>query len=164
MIWRKSLNRAERKIVDTVARTGCHINVVWDPDSDGSAWAYSVGFPETVDQPEVIVIGLDGQLMGAMINDTMQLCKNGLTLSDGVEIDSLLQDHVVVVRSVPTENIVPDYLNSAIWYEKRRTGQALSRVVQLVWPDLNGRYPWDADCDAAVMKAQPALYERSLNS
>ena len=159
MTPQRALSDYEQDILDNVARTGCHINIVIDPDQQEPPFAYSVGFRETAGQPEVIVFGLSTEMMTFMINETLNQCEAGLVLSDGVELDGLLRAHKVVGREVATRFIIRDYLNSAIWYERRQTGRALDRVIQLVWPGAqDGLFPWDKGCDQQVRDLQPALY------
>jgi len=159
------LNPFEQKILKNVSDHGCHINFVFDPEGDKPSFAYSVGFEETVGQPEVIVFGLPNEIMQSMINITMSLCREGLVLQDMTQIDGLLEGFACFARDVIPEQIVPDYFNSAIWYHRARTGEPLSRAVQIVWPGaVDGLFPWDEGCDASVRDWQPAMWMRNMNS
>ncbi len=159
MTAQPALSDYEQDILENVARSGCHITVVIDPDQQDPPFAYSAGFPETAGQPEVIVFGLSTEMMTFMINKTLDQCEAGLVLSDGVEIEGLLRGHKVIAREVAARFIIRDYLASAIWYERHQTGRALERVIQLVWPGaLDGLFPWDKGCDQQVRDLQPALY------
>lgn len=157
------LSEFEERLIANVSNHGCHINVVRPTNADhGVPFAYSVGFLETVNQPEIIVFGLSGDLVALVINDMLHKCREGLILSDGVEVDDILEGHKLVVRQVLPEFIVDEYLNSAIWYEQRRTGKMLTQVMQLVWPGpADGLFPWDDGCDESVRSFQPALYKPS---
>lgn len=159
MTPQRALSDHEQEILDNVARTGCHITVVIDPDQHDPPFAYSAGFRETAGQPEVIVFGQSAEMMTFMIDETLTRCEAGLVLSDGVEIDGLLRGHKVIGRAVAARFIVRDYLNSAIWYERQQTGRALESVIQLVWPGAqDGLFPWDEGCDQGVRDLQPVLY------
>lgn len=158
-------NDFERKIIDNVAAHGCHINFVFDPEGDEPSFAYSVGFEHTVGKPEVIVFGLPNEIIQPMINIILRLCKEGLVMNDWTQVDGLLDGHRCFARNVIPEFIVPEYFNSAIWYHRSRTGEQLSRAVQIVWPGaVDGLFPWDEACDAGVRDWQPALWTRNLNS
>ncbi|HMI20176.1 MAG TPA: DUF4262 domain-containing protein [Sphingomonas sp.] len=160
-----SLTAYEQSILDNIERTGCHITMVFDPEGQDPNFAYSVGFPDTVGQPEVIVFGLSNDMMGFMVNETLRLCRDGLRLADGTSIDGLLQGHLCVARKVAAENIDRDHFNSAMWYQRRRSGIEMSEAFQIVWPGArDGLFPWDAGCADSVREAQPPLYERRLNS
>lgn len=157
----RMLTDYEREIPANVRDHGCHITSV----SGEPPFTYSAGFLETASQPEVIIFGLPSKLCASMINGLLRMCREGLELIDGAEIEGLLQGHRVIARAIDPDNIVRDYFNSAIWYEKRRTGGFLDRAVQLVWPGaLDGLFPWDEGCSKDVRDLQPALYERSMIS
>ena len=64
--------------------------MVFDPDGKQPDFAYSIGFKETVSQPEAIIFGLPRDVMKAMINETLHQCRKGLALSDGAVIEGLL--------------------------------------------------------------------------
>lgn len=160
----RPLSEFEQRMLGNIERTGCHISIVapMADEEDGVIFAYSAGFLDTINQPEVIIFGLPRELLGFAINDTLRQCREGVILDEGVELHDILQGHKLVVRRVQPEFIVTDYLNSAIWYEQHRTGQDLTDVVQLVWPGPNdGLFPWDEGCDEAVRALQPALYQPS---
>lgn len=175
----------EQQILDNIEEFGCHITVVSPPDEDepedepyedeiapdfdddeegGERFAYSVGFPATVKQPEVIVFGFSTELSAAVINGVLDMCREGLVLEDWKEIDGLLKGHRCVIREVEPECIVPYYFNSAIWYGEE-TGHEMTRAMQLVWPGVDdGLFPWDKGCSELVRDLQTPLYRTSLNS
>lgn len=159
------LSAFEEKILSNVACHGCQVNFIFDPDGDDPSFSYSIGFPETVGQPEVIIFGLDRQVMHFMVNETLRICRMGFVLEDGVRIGGLLEGFECVAREVAPHNLVPDYFNSAMWFHRYQTGRDLERAVQIVWPGaVDGLFPWDAGSAQTVIDAQPALYERELNS
>lgn len=155
----------ERRIIENVREHGCQVNFIFDPQSEQPDFGYSIGFKETVDQPEVIVFGLPLKIVQFMVDQTLRECKSGLVLTDGAIIEGLLEGHKCIARTVHPSQIIEDYLNSAIWYHEARTGERLADVVQIVWPGaVDGLFPWDEGCDAHVIALQPALYEARLNS
>lgn len=165
MSAQQALSTFEEDILANVREFGCHINYVADPGGEPPIFGYSVGFLETVDQPEVIIFGLSSKMAGWMINELLLRCRDGLQLEDGTQVEELLVDHVCVARTVCSRFIVPEYLNSAIWYHRYRTGEELDRVVQLVWPGAeDGLFPWDSGYDPGQAECQPALYEKGLSS
>lgn len=158
------LDSYERNILDHVAAFGCSVTNVFDPDGDSPSFSYSIGFTKSVDQPEVIVFGLDTTLMHRMINETLRLCQAGLDLEEGGRIAGVLDGFDVVSRAIPTERITRGHFNSAMWYHRREFGSELTRAMQLVWPSSKtGLFPWQPDCHQSVIDAQPALYEPRLN-
>jgi hypothetical protein len=158
------LSPYEEQILANVREHGCHITCVLDPDELDPPFAYSTGFVESVGQPEVILFGLPKDVMHYAINATLDQCRAGLKLEEGTRVENVLEGYALVVRKVRPENIVIDYLNSAMWHHRLRSGAPLEEVVQLVWPGVTTNlYPWDRDCPPEVRDAQPALYETRLH-
>ncbi|MBA4763285.1 DUF4262 domain-containing protein [Sphingomonas sp.] len=161
----RELNQFEEGVLSNIRESGCHITGVFDPDGEAPAFAYSVGFTETVGQSEVIVFGLDFQLMAATINETLDQCRKGLVLTDGLRIAGLLEGFDCIVRLVPVGNIVADYFNSAMWFHRRRTGEELSQAFQIVWPGYHdGLFPWEPGADPETIASQRVLYEMSISA
>lgn len=156
----------EKAMLDAIERWGCYIPLVFDPDGDDPSFAYSVGFPYSVGQPEVIVFGLPNELLGSAINETLRQCRDDhLRLCEGLRIGGLLDGFDVIARRVHQSRIEREYLNSAMWHHMGRFGEPLTEVYQLVWPSsVTGLYPWEAGCHPDVISLQPALYEPRLNS
>ena len=148
----------EQQILDNVREHGCHINCVFDSEGDEPCFAYSVGFPETVGQPEVLVFGLPTDIMEFVINETLRQCRAGLKLKDGLEISGLLEGHVCVALQIPASNITADYFNSAMWFRRYVTEEDMDAAFQIVWPGAeDGLFPWDEGCSEAVRALQPPL-------
>jgi hypothetical protein len=148
----------EREIVANVREHGCHINYIFDPNEDTPAFAYSVGFPETIDQPEIIVFGLPMDMMKFIINETMRKCREGLRLEDGLEIPGLLAGHVCMALEIPCANITREYFNSAMWFRRHVAGEEMDAAFQIVWPGAqDGLFPWDDGCSEIVRWSQPPL-------
>lgn len=148
----------EQKIIANVREHGCHITLVSDPDGDVPPFAYSVGFPETLGQPEVIVFGLPADVMRFVINETMRKCREGFRLEDGAELDGLLDGHVCVACAVAPEYLTRDYFNSAMWFRRHVAGEEMDAAFQIVWPGVeDGLFPWDDGCADVVRDLQPCL-------
>jgi hypothetical protein len=47
----------------------------------------------------------------------------------------------------------PDYVGFARWYYRRRQFP----LVQIVWPNNDGYYPWEEDCPRSFKEWQPVL-------
>lgn len=160
----RPLTDYENRIVANVQEFGCEVVSVFDPKEVEPDFSYSIGFWETVQQPEVIILGLPSQMGKFAINETLRQCQSGLELFDWQRIEGLFEkfDVTCVARSVDPKRLVPEYFNSAIWYHDFRTGQPLSEAFQLVW-SYEGLYPWDKDAPTELLDDQPLLYSASLN-
>lgn len=162
----------QERILSNVEEFGCHITCVspseedFDEDDDEEErFAYSIGFPLTVGQPEVIVFGFSAQLSAAVINGVLEQAREGLVLDDWTEVHGLLEGHRCILREVEPECLVPYYFNSAMWFAREAMGTKLNRALQIVWPDAEwGLFPWERGCPEAVRELQTPLYRTSLNS
>ncbi|MBO9580943.1 MAG: DUF4262 domain-containing protein [Sphingobium sp.] len=152
----RPLNDYEIKLLENIQTSGFQITGVFDPEGANSPFCYSIGFTESIRQPEVIVVGLDGNLMGSMIRETFRQCRDeGLELADWAVADELLDGFPCVLRKVHPSWIVPDYFNSAMWFHRRYFGQELVAAMQIVWPcPQTALFPWDEDCPDDVVEAQ----------
>ena len=149
----------ERTIEDNVREHGWFCVAVVDPEGNDPAFAYSVGFNETLGTPEVIVFGLDHELMHAMLWTAFRQVREGRALHDGDRWGGLLDGFDCILKTVDPTNIVPEYFNSAIWYHGDPATHGLLEASQIVWPDADtGRFPWDPGCPPLVRELQPALY------
>ncbi|NWK94210.1 DUF4262 domain-containing protein [Sphingobium lactosutens] len=152
------------RIVADVRDHGCHVVSVFDPEDDAKSFAYSVGFWESIDQQEVIILGLPSQMGVFAVNEVYRQCEGGLMLTDGQRIDGLFEEFDVtcMARSVDKRYLLPEYLNSALWYHNWRTGKSLNAAYQLVWT-YEGLWPWDEGAPAELLEDQPLLYSGILH-
>jgi hypothetical protein len=157
----RPLNDYEQKLIKNVRDYGCQVVSVSDAEGESISFSYSVGFWETVSQPEVIILGLRSGAAYSAIIETLRQCHRGLVLRDGQWIDGLMEDVVFMVREVDRRHLVAEYFNSALWYHRYRTGTELAAAVQLVWPD--GAWPWEPGATDELLEEQPALYNGKPN-
>lgn len=159
----RELTPFEEDIIEKVRTHGCMVLHVFDPERKEPDFSYSIGFPETVAQPEVIVFGLDKKLMLSMINETLRQCsEEGLSLADGLRISGLIEGFDCIAREITGQAAIDEHFGSAIWYHRTQRGEELQRAFQLIWPGAQqGLYPWDEGCAADVSEWQPPLYEEA---
>jgi hypothetical protein len=161
-VVREPQTEYEEKIVRFVETHGCFIVSVFDPDDDVVPFSYSIGFTKSLGQPEVVLFGLPGKTAHPLINDLFRLCQDGLKLVDWAIIDGLVVDYRCIARSVDESWIIQSQFASALWYHRTQMNSALEDVVQIVWPDADGIFPWQEGCADWVIADQLALYEPRL--
>lgn len=162
----RDLTPFELKLIADIKKHGCQVLHVFDPQGEEPNFSYSIGFPETLAQPEVIVFSLDKGLMHRMINEIWrQASQDGLQLSDGLRIAGLLEGFDCIAREITDPAAIAEHFGSAIWYHRSQRGQSVERAFQIVWPGARqGLFPWEEGCAAQVITDQPPLYQMSLNS
>jgi hypothetical protein len=152
----KDLNRFERGILKSIQKYGWHANGI-PSEGSSSAWAYSVGLFAQYGQPELIIFGLKIETMLEMISRYADLPQVGKEFGDGVKIDGIIPDKTCVLREVhlPWRETL---LRSASWYYHYEKYP----VLQCFWPDRHGYFPWEDHCSKHSRKAQPMLFESSV--
>ncbi|MFL5295848.1 MAG: DUF4262 domain-containing protein [Phenylobacterium sp.] len=130
------------------------------------SWIYSVGFQETLGQPEIVLFDVPQAQANALLWEIFQELKSGkLTLEDGERWEGGDPDHPAVWRKVHASQVdSPDaWFNVAAARRARGHGASTDlEVFQLVLSDQQGRLPWETGYDEAVRVRQPALYLPSI--
>jgi Domain of unknown function (DUF4262) len=163
--FKPELDTHEQQVLDNISEHGCQVQFVFDPEGERPDFSYSIGFPASVGQPEVLVYGLRNEVMHSMVNTLRQQCVDGLKLCDGARVAGLLEGFECVLRHITDRAAIKDHFGWAIWYHRRQLGVELNEAYQVVWPGAqDGFFPWDEACDQYVRGKQPALYNTSLNS
>jgi hypothetical protein len=159
----RELNDYEHQLLANVAETGMQVVTVTAGD-DFPTFSYSVGFTVTVDQGEVITIGLHKDAAYQVIKETLHQCLDGMTLRDGLVLERVLGDYQVNAKQIPSNRITKDCFNSAMWFHAREFGTPLTKAYQLVWPCETTRlFPWDSGCPEGVVSDQPLLFQKCVH-
>ena len=116
------------------------------------AFAYSLGLFENLGQPEVILFGLDLDTMHTLINDVGELARKRGCFRNGDTSDELLEGYTCGFRHVTLEN-----LRNRMTYTQWYYGHDEFPAVQLVWPDMSGKLPWELGFDERYRGDQPDL-------
>ena len=129
--------------------------------STAPTWVYTVGFDETLRQPEVILFDATQEDANALLWRTYEELKTGrLELKDG-EVWAPGGEPIGVWRKVHPSQIdtADNWLGGALGRRERRTGRRDGlEAFQLVVADGSRKYPWEAGYDERLRMRQPALY------
>ena len=146
-----SLTDSERAILGAIASEGLHIEHV-AIDDDGPGFSFTVGLWQTFQQPEVIVFGLEDHVADELLDEIADLAHEGTRFLADSKHDGLLQHYPARFFAVP-KGFYRNFLGVAVWaYE----GDAFE-AVQLVWPDKQGRWPWEDGVRGVFRDRQPVL-------
>jgi hypothetical protein len=140
----------DRGIAAKIRRFGWNVTGVWGGSTP--EWAYSIGIWHTLRAPEVCLFGLPAQTATGIVNVVGGLARDGEELREGRR-DDVLNGYDVELRIV-----------HPLWYQ-RFFGAGLDfyvrpplPMVQLLWPDRAGRFPWEPDADEWCRDSQPRLW------
>jgi hypothetical protein len=124
-------------------------------DESGCDWAYSIGLEHNFNHPELLVVGLEATIAGAVIELLGEEIAAGRHLGAG-EVVRLAGGMNLQVRDVD-----PLWLARGDWFVLGRAvmetwGQRWPETLQLVWSDRQGEFP-DLPGDPAWSLKQPLL-------
>ena len=67
-------------------------------------------------------------------------------------------DHHVVGRFVHPSNVNERWFEDALLCRQLADTASPMLAYQLFWPDQEGRFPWDEQCEAVCRRLQPLLF------
>ena len=141
----------EEKCLADIAQHDLHVLRVHGDD----AWpefTYSVGLYRQFKLPEVIIVGLRGELAHWMLNELAARARAGERFQAGDMVDGLLDGFQVTFRPVPMDHAIAHF-GWAFWYYDGGKFPTL----QLVYPTTAGIWPWDANASDSFRAEQPVL-------
>ena len=122
-------------------------------DTYQTIWTYSIGFWHQYKHPEVIIIGLDGELSGRIINMLNRLIRDkGRKFDGGTTAGDILEGYSCYFEKIEPGNF-GEWLAGDDWLYADREYEA----VQMIWPDLSGAFPWASTVDPEMRRMQPLI-------
>lgn len=148
-----SWTEGDRELVEDVRRVGWAVNMVKDPDEE-PWWAFTIGLRHSFQAPEAVMAGLEGSDMGWWLNRVGERVRDGeLELREGQNLVGVIDGFELAVRDVDPAWHRPLF-GYAMWFAQRPP----LPMVQLIWPDSSGRFPWDALAGERCRMLQPRLW------
>ncbi|MBU6373907.1 MAG: DUF4262 domain-containing protein [Alphaproteobacteria bacterium] len=145
------LDEDEREFVAQIRTHGWFGTHIY-AEGDASGFSFTTGFCVTLNHPEVIVFGLDGEIAHDVLWDVFRDVRDGRPLRAGVRLDGVLADLPIYVFPVDVRHY-EDHLGWSRWFY---AGDAFP-CLQLVWPDAAGVFPWEPEFTPEFVGLQPDL-------
>ena len=150
---RTARDEPERIVLSNIREFGWHaVNVIED---DGHPpWTFSIGFYETWNHPELIVIGRSRATSQEMLKTLATQIEDGdpPNLSNPGPYPILGSPcHFLKVNT----RYYSDYVGFALWFYRKRQFP----LYQIMWPGNDGHYPWDERASKPFKEWQPVLGE-----
>ena len=145
------------KTQKAIEEHGCLVMGVFPTVTSASqvSFAYSIGLPITFPgAPEVLIIGLDPDSSQQIINSLVALMKAGKRYADRDVEHGLIQGLPLAFRTVAKRHY-DDYMRRALEYH----GGSNWPLLQMIWPDTKGTFPWQAGFEERFRAKQPLLCE-----
>ena len=148
-------NDIKQRALDDIKQYGWHLIIVPD-DEGGPGFVYSVGMMQTLKHPEIIMFGLESDLMVEVIHGMgIEIEKGRRFAAPGLADDLLKECACKIIAG--DKRWHEEYMGYAVWH-RQHVGQAGTlQAVQCVWPDKQGRFPDDPSCNRDVIAVQPIL-------
>jgi len=150
-------NDYEQKLLRTIDEFAWQVtSVIPRKGDEGHAWSYSTGIFYHYRHPEIIVFNEASDLRHSMINAIGKRVRQGEKFEPGRVYAEIIDGYDVQFRPVDVTHY-QDWVNSSIWFYD--WDPASFPMLQCFYPDMNGKFPWDAGCEQWAIDAQPLLYE-----
>lgn len=142
----------DERVLADVQKFGWHVAKIPEHEST-PGWAYSIGLCHSFDHPEIVVFGLELDMMHELINHMGARVRNGASFAAGTRTDQVLEGYECALQAVHPAWF-PPFLGYANWFNRGPEFPA----VQCVWPDRSGRLPDEPGFDPALVALQPLLW------
>ncbi|HXC38996.1 MAG TPA: DUF4262 domain-containing protein [Burkholderiales bacterium] len=142
---------ARQKLADHVAEYGWHcVNV--PAEKDAAQYSYTVGLYKSYKHPELIIFGLPALAGYLVMQKLVGSILRGRPLNLAAPADMLFEGPPCQIVRVP----VLKYDRYASICREYYKGYGFP-LYQIVWPTLNGQFPWDEDAPQSLRNNQPVL-------
>ena len=144
--------RGGEKTKEDIARYGCSVMHVFDPEGELPSFAYSIGIQQQTGAPEVVVIGLKEPMAHSVVNEYNNRVRRGERFEVGSYYGGFLEGFDVYIGAVP-HSVYSDYFGQNIDFYGGRDFE----VLQVVYPTTKGIWPWAEDAPESFLQGQPVL-------
>jgi hypothetical protein len=146
-----NVDRFIRRMEQRIDQQGWAVLTHFPADDHAHAsFAYTIGLTAQ-GGPEVIIAGLDPTLSEHLLNDlARRVVERAQRFTAGQRISDVLDGYDAVLVEGPAAGV----LRPAAAYV--RYGENVVRLLQVVWPDARGRFPWEPGCTLSL-HAQPLI-------
>ncbi|MFT3736684.1 MAG: DUF4262 domain-containing protein [Rhodocyclaceae bacterium] len=139
------------KLMENIKEFGCQVMHIAEED-ELPPFAYSVGVQLSTGAPEVIVVGLKQPMAHFVVNEYNRRVRQGERFVPGQLYSGFLEGFDILVSEVHRSQY-DEYFGMAFrLYE----GPDFD-VLQIVWPNTAGVWPWDAEASEWLRQRQPIL-------
>ena len=112
--------------------------------------AYTVGFEETLQHPEIIMSGLQIELMHALLNVMGHMIQGGQRFEDGQLVSDIIEKYPVKFIDVPFETAIR-HLTACNAHYPKEIGY---RTLQCVLPQKDGQFQATSDDFQMIFSTQ----------
>ena len=145
------MNAQEKKVVNDIEVNGCHILHVMEDEGE-PCFSYSIGINKKQNHADVVVLGLQRDTTHYLINDYKNRLQAGECFEPGHYYSDFIDGFDVCFVEVDKQYF-ENYFGWGIWLHKGND----FRMLQMVWPNSEGAWPWDPESIEQFRSTQPVL-------
>lgn len=146
------LEAVERKIKETIERSGFAIVPIIPVEKNHPVVAYTVGLVQSFGHPEFVLSGLDIETMGGFFHDLVGRIKDGERFESGQKVEKVANNPLRLQSVGPKSR--QEYLKVCC---KIYGGAENFEALQALWPDPQGIFPQEKGFDAHFVPYQPQM-------
>jgi hypothetical protein len=142
------MNRSDSKVAADIAEFGWHVVLVAASDH-APEFAYTIGLFHSYQHPEVVVLGLPDAKAHEVLNIIGSAVKGGSRFRSGDRTEDILNNHSSAFVDFPLSGH-----STYLGFARRFYGGDEFTALQWVWPDAQGRFPWENGVAEGVRATQ----------
>jgi hypothetical protein len=147
------MNDYERSVLENVEKFGWHCTSAFPNEGANTPrFSYTVGLHHTYSQPEFIIFGLESKIAYGILSALAGAAADKRMYPLDKPCDALVDNYECAFVEVPRHRF-NDFVFSALWFY----AEVSFPLYQVVWPDSEGRYPWNKDAEPDPSHPQPVL-------
>lgn len=139
------------RILADVRKYGCHVVQVL-AEGDLPPFAYTVGIGRTSDSPDACLFGLPADKSHRLLHHYNKRVREGERFEAGQVLQGFLQGQDMVLRPVHPSQLAAHFGWTAWSFDHRPF-----TMLQLVYPTIEGIWPWDEMANDWLRRWQPLL-------
>ena len=126
---------------------------LFETEGDSPSFVYTIGLWKTFGAAELILFGLPPSVIHKILaNIVAEYVETRTMISERHRYPNVLDDVDVSFLKVHPGHY-PNYLGYGVWYNGRKSFP----VFQVIVPDRNDRFPWEAEFDHSFNVNEPLL-------
>ncbi|MBN9146517.1 MULTISPECIES: DUF4262 domain-containing protein [unclassified Novosphingobium] len=152
LLSEEKLDDDERQFLNVIKDHGWFHTRVFDNKDEHPDFSYTTGFSVNHGYPEIILFSLAKDVSHSILWDVWRDIESGKRHEVGKKIQGIFGNADAVLLPV-SKSVYKEYLGWNRWFYRSDTFDCL----QLVWPDRDGKFPWEASFNDKFANSQPDL-------
>ena len=148
------MDDSDKRLLDNIEKFGCQVMHI-SAENGLAPFSYSVGIQKNSSAPEVVIIGLTQPLAHSVVNEYNRRARNGEKFEIGKTYPDFIEGFEILVSKVD-KSYYQEYFGFNLWLY----GGDNFDIVEFVYPNTSGIWPWQNEADDWFRSWQPVLVEQ----